>query len=133
MSEPRSYEVYLGAARAALTIGIARPKGAVATVSENGSRAGEGGGGGGGDGAEVGFRGFFLYSSRRLLIPYLLLQVQRSVRWSGQGEAAAVQVIGVIEVELPAAANRQELRVAAGQWQQLGAEAERCYLAYLGA
>jgi len=111
-------------ARVALTLGIFRAKGHQGPgITANG------------DGPQGGVRGFFLYSYRRLLVPYLLLEVQRSSQWGGRGagkeDGDGVDVVGVIEIELPASVSKQELLVSAAQWRQLGAETERCYRAYL--
>jgi hypothetical protein len=120
MSQPRSYEFYLGAARVALTLGLSK----VRSSSENSGQ-------GNATGASR-VRGFFLYSFRRLLTPYLLLQVQRSKRWSGKGRegGSELDVVGVLEVEMPASMNRLEPLLTMEEWKQMGAETEGCYLAY---
>ena len=120
MSQPRSYEFYLGSARVALTLGLSKAGGS-AEKSAQGEAVGK-----------RRLRGFFLYSFRRLLTPYLLLQVQRSKRWSGMGAEGdtGLDVVGVLEVEMPASVTRLEPELSLEEWKQMGAETEGCYLAY---
>ena len=127
MSQPQSYEFALGSsaggARVNLFLGLSRTAGDVDPID-----------GAGPNGAEQRLRGFFLYSFRRLLTPYILLQVQRSAKWNGSncgGSRKGLDVIGVLEVELPASRNRQEVLLSAEEWHRLGAETEGCYLAYM--
>jgi hypothetical protein len=84
----------------ALILGMARPAASDAMHTKNGRE----------DGAGIeGLRGFFLYTFRRLVTPNLVLQVQRSKRWkvaASMGSAQEIDVIGVLELELPATMSR---------------------------
>ena len=41
-----------------------------------------------------------------------------------------MDVVGVLEVEMPASMNRLEPLLTMEEWKQMGAETEGCYLAY---